>query len=137
MAKKKVTKKKKISNNAPVNEQEKVIMVLQELQQHAGWAVIVNNFKANIAYLEDVILDKVDMEGNEIDEIMVDKFRDKREIMKDLIKTPETFIAQLRQSPIENDGDDLDPFHTNAGESRSADRQEVEAAKAEYGEPET
>jgi len=131
MAKKKVTTKKKVGNTATVNQQEAMIMALQELQQAEGWAIVVNNFKANIAYLEDIILDKVDREGVEIDEMEVDKFRDKREIMKDLIKTPETFINQLTQSP-EVGVDDLDPYHTDARESYNADLAEQAESESSF-----
>jgi hypothetical protein len=130
MAKKKATKKK-VANTAPVSEQQAMIVALQDLQQHEGWNIVVNNFKANIAFIAECILDKVDRDGNEIDEIVVDQLRDKREFMKDLIKTPETFITQLQQSP-ENTVEDLDPYHTDPVEMQAAAAQEQAQAEADF-----
>ena len=135
MAKKKATKKKKVANTKSVTEQERLVLVMQELVQFEGWQVIKNNFKANIAFLEDCILDKVDRDGNDLDEKGVDQLRDKREFMKDMIKTPETFISQLRQSKIESGSEDLDPYHTNAQESRNADKEDVESVRGQYIDP--
>ena len=96
-----------------------------------GWQIVVNNFKANIKYLEDLILDKVDPTGIEVEEMDIDRLRDKREFMRDLVKTPETFIAQLQQSP-ENTAEDLDPYHDNAVEMKNAEAQVQAQSEAEF-----
>lgn len=127
MAKKKVTTKKKVANTAPVSEQQAMIAALRDLQESEGWQIVVNNFKANIAYLESIILDKVDATGEAIEEMEVDRSRDKREFMKDLMNTPATFITQLEQSP-ENTVEDLDPYHSSVVEmNNDAEAQQAEA----------
>lgn len=113
---KKITAKKKkaIKRVKPVGN-DSVITALQDLQASEGWAILVNNLEANVKYLEMQIVDKVDSYNNEITEEEVDRLRDKREFMRDLLKTPQTFINQLANE-VDTGSDHLDPYHTDIKE---------------------
>jgi hypothetical protein len=124
MAKKVSIKKDTKLNKAPQSEQNEVVLTMKDLQVSAGWQMIVNNFNANIKYLESQILEKVDAEGVPISEEDVDTLRNKREIMLDLINTPDTFIRLAQQSP-EVHYEQFDPYHTDAKESLNADKKEI------------
>lgn len=116
--KKDTTKAKPKVAEASASEQERVVAAMDALQVSEGWQMIVQNFDANIKYIENLILEKTDQEGNLLEEDQVDNLRNKREIMLDLIKTPQNFISMAKTQGVAAI-EDLDPYYNDAKEMAS------------------
>ncbi len=76
------------------------------------WAQLVSITTENIKVLEAQILDKVSIEegfeGEALTDAEVDRLRDKRSAMIDLMQLPETIIASLRVEDPEDE--EMDPY---------------------------
>ncbi len=108
---KKITKKKK--NKLKGFSPEETIMDLEMLLSSPGWAVVMKICEGNIEDLNQMIIEK--MEGKEIlTEAEVDRLRDKRGYLKELMETPQNYIEHLSENTTKPE--DFDPYFKSAKE---------------------
>lgn len=87
------------------------ISALTSLQASVGWAMIVQVLQTNKAYLERMILDRIDPESEEeLSESEVDKVRYKRELTIDLLETPMNLIRYIEEMSEGDQLVDYDPY---------------------------
>lgn len=89
------------------------IEILKAGQASAFWGIITQITRENIEVLETQILDKVSLEDGHESEALtdeeVDRLRDKRSAMIEVLALPEVIMADLRREDQEEE-EDLDPF---------------------------
>lgn len=81
-----------------IDTKEKAIELvghMTNLKLNAGWQVMCQIFKGNISVMEDMIIAKEDSEGHPLTEEQVDKLRERRNIMKEMIDKPQWLIDQF------------------------------------------
>lgn len=100
-------KKRKLKGFSP----EEIAMDLETLQATPGWAVILRICEGNIEALDQMIIEKKD--GAEIlTELEVDRLRDKRGYLKELMETPAAYIEKITQENVVPE--DFDPYWKDA-----------------------
>jgi len=77
--------------------QQQVADALMALQVSPGWKIIAENIKANIAVLDQQILDKRTVDGEPLDDLECDRLRDKRGYLKEIGDTPQSILDRIRQ----------------------------------------
>lgn len=77
---------------------EELVAYMMQLQASAGWLLLKQIMVGNIAVLESMILDRVDPQtGKPLTEDELDKVRDKRGIMKEMIEKPQQLIEMFKK----------------------------------------
>lgn len=98
-----------------MKSQTEDIKLLEDLQKHEGWMLVVKNIEDNIELLGDCIIDKVDdVTGDSLNEAGVDQLRMKRSLLSELKDTPANMIAEMsKKSEEEPDSSETenDPFY--------------------------
>lgn len=109
MPKKKVTKKAKkkedyvpaeefnleVTTDAQANE---LIEHMTNLQFTTGWLLLKKIMEGNIAVLEKMIIERIDIEtGRELTDEELDVVRHKRKLMKELIEKPQSLIDKFKK----------------------------------------
>ncbi len=101
---------------------ETIIGALLSLEASTGWAILVKIIKENIAYLEELILNKVDpINQLEITDEEVEILRIKRNLNIELLNTPENYRKKL----IEEEEDasvEFDPYFKTSEEIKKSER---------------
>jgi hypothetical protein len=89
--------------------QQAGIAELQALILSRGWNLLMDNHEQNIRLIEKQIIEKVDIDGKELNESEIDRLRDRRLCMEDLKNAPREMIRVLENgnSPKEID---FDPY---------------------------
>lgn len=89
---------------------EELVAYMVQLQASAGWLLLRQIMQGNIAVLEAMIIDRIDMNtGNKLTEEQLDEARDKRAIMKEMIEKPQALIDMFKKqtgTPVET----FDPY---------------------------
>lgn len=80
------------------------------LVQSRGWQKLLFVNAENAKLLEKQILDKEDLEGNELDEAACDLLRHQRDAIIEVTNFPNTVIERYTESHVEEEEDDLDPY---------------------------
>jgi len=80
------------------------------LKDHAGWLLLKEIVEANIKVLEDQILNGINVEGIVETKELIDRKRDKLKAYREVINTPDEWIAKLET--VETKQVEDDPFHT-------------------------
>lgn len=110
MTKKTTQKLKKMKETVSPEDQ---IVYLEDLQSSHGWQIITRICEGNIEYLDKMIIKKKDSEtGEELTDKEVDRLRDKRGYLVELMETPKNFIEKLTQSNIPPE--EFDPYYKDA-----------------------
>lgn len=85
------------------------------------WGALVSITRENIAVLEKQIITKLSLEPGHTGEVLtdeeVDRLRDKRSALEDLINLPETIVKDSTMEDAEED--DHDPFPKTTKDLRS------------------
>lgn len=77
---------------------EELVAYMMQLQACAGWLLLRQIMVGNIAVLEGMILDRVDPQtGKALTDAELDKVRDKRGIMKEMIEKPQQLIEMFKK----------------------------------------
>jgi|GEM_PF-5090669 hypothetical protein len=115
---KKTTKKpirtiivKRKEQGAVVKNDAGIIADLQALFLTRGWNIVVDNHEKNIRLLEKQIIEKIDLDGKPLSDQEIDRLRDRRGCMEDLINAPKEIIAALQKDDSEPEQEDFDPYH--------------------------
>ena len=108
MAKKIKIIKSKVPNGV-INQ----ALALQAMEATEGWAIIQKNILDNIAYLEECILEK-EQDGIPLNDLAVDRLRDKRGFLKELISLPEKFAKKLETG--KSNTENFDPYFSDVKE---------------------
>lgn len=109
-----------IPEDAPASA---IIAALEVMQSSTGWAILTRNIKANIAVLENQIIDKKNEDGAELSDADIDRLRDRRNYLVDLGYTPFTIINGLKEGTIEVPQDD--PYPQNEAELKQMNTREA------------
>lgn len=105
--------------------QQEMILQLENLKHQEGWKILQRVFQNNIKFLENLIIKKIDDQGNAIEkEVMVDRLRDKRGYMVDLMDSPDNLIEQLRTND-EAVVEELDPYYKDVKDIENSEEDEA------------
>lgn len=107
--KKKIVKVKIPKSKVPASMQAQVF-ALTALQATEGWAIMLKSMLENIEYLEECILSKM-QEGQELNDLEIDRLRDKRGFLKDLIDMPAKYAKKLEEGSATPEN--FDPYYKN------------------------
>ena len=88
-------------------------LALQSMQATEGWAIVQKNILDNIAYLEECILEK-EQDGMPLNDLAVDRLRDKRGFLKELVNLPEKFASKLENRTANTES--FDPYFSDVKE---------------------
>lgn len=86
-----------------------LIEILRNGQTTQFWAELCAITQDNIEVTEAMILDKIDLNGQAISDADVDRLRDKRDVLKELLDLPEVLIKELSVEDDEKE-ENYDPF---------------------------
>lgn len=87
-----------------------LIEIMKSGMAQSFWATLVEITQENIDMLETEIITKTDIQtGRELTDAEVDRRRDKREAMQDLITLPEQIIKEHTREDVEEVSDDPYP----------------------------
>lgn len=92
---------------AEMNDLER-LTALQVLEATTGWKIISKVIADNIELLNREILEKMDEDGQPLNDLDCDRLRDKRGYLREIGTTPQTIMAKLKMNVPESD--DSDPF---------------------------
>ncbi len=113
---KQIKKEKLVVDND--NKAAETIIALQQMISTEGWRIMKQIFDENIECLETQIIEKKDGEGKILTELETDRLRDKLGYLKEVIKTPETYIARF--APQDTRKENFDPYFKSMLELRQA-----------------
>lgn len=102
MAKKTVTTEDSIEMQA---------RALQEMSLTQGWGIMVKMMQKNIDFLAECIISK-EQHGEKLDDLQVDRLRDKHSFLKELMNMPHKFAEKLLQKAP--DEEEFDPYYKEA-----------------------
>ena len=85
-------------------------VALQNMTATEGWALMQANMQLNIELLEECILEKMQDEVP-LTELAVDRLRDKRGFLKELLNMPAKYAAKLEGNNQETEN--FDPYFTD------------------------
>jgi hypothetical protein len=88
-------------------------LALQAMEATEGWAIMKKNTLDNIEYLEECILEKK-QDGMPLNDLAVDRLRDKRGFLKELVNLPEKFAKKLETGKASTE--DFDPYFSDVKE---------------------
>jgi len=88
-------------------------LALQAMQATEGWAIMQQNMLDNIEYLEECILEKK-QDNVTLDDLEVDRLRDKRGFLKELVNMPAKFAEKLETGTATKEN--YDPYFADAKE---------------------
>ncbi len=112
----KIKKEKLVVDND--NKAAETIIALQQMISTEGWRIMKQIFDENIECLETQIIEKKDGEGKILTELETDRLRDKLGYLKEVIKTPETYIARF--APQDTRKENFDPYFKSMLELRQS-----------------
>ncbi len=110
-------KKEKLTIDSDSKAAE-VTVALETMISTEGWRIMKQIFDVNIENLETQIIEKKDSEGKLLTELETDRLRDKLGYLKEVIKTPENYIARLERQDTPKE--DFDPYYSSIIELRKA-----------------
>lgn len=88
-------------------------MALQAMSSSEGWAIMQKNILDNIEYLEECILEK-EQNNIPLNDLEVDRLRDKRGFLKELINLPQKFAEKLESGSKTTEN--FDPYFSDVKE---------------------
>ena len=93
---------------------ELMILTLQAGMASELWGIIMQIAQANVSTLEAQIISKVvnEQSKTEFSDLEIDRLRDKRGYLIELMKTPEKLIGKLQHSEITIE--EFDPYYKTA-----------------------
>lgn len=103
-------KAQKLKKPTVENDAEALTMrgAMEQLKITQGWSILMRAMAGNLKSLEIQILDKTDDKGKSLDDLEVDRLRDKRGYLVELQKFPERIIEESKRSEFVIE--DLDPY---------------------------
>lgn len=103
-------KKEKISKRNPLE----IIEDLEILKNTEGWRIVLEIIKGNVKVLDNMILEKNNVDGTELSDEDIDKLRYKRSYLLELKNTPENYIEKLKKEDLKPR--EYDPYFKTAKE---------------------
>lgn len=84
----------------------------ETLLAHPGWQKLSIVMGENARLYAEQILNKEDLQGNPLTEVQLDKLRDRRKHLLELIRSPKKYVIALGQTdnPTEYDPSEDDPY---------------------------
>lgn len=101
-----------MANKQKISDEE-TIEILRTGMSTQFWALLCELSEENIAYLDEQIISKISLEygddGKQLTDLEVDRLRDKRSAMVELMLLPQRMIENLSKEG-DNEEEDLDPY---------------------------
>ncbi len=94
-------------------ENARIVLALNSLKGNSGWQFLMQVFRENKAILSDMIIEKIDQDGNPITEVQADEARFKYKYLDELMKKPDFYLKKL--APQVSPMDELDPYDQGDG----------------------
>lgn len=91
-------------------ENTKIIVALENLKASGGWQFLTQVFEENIKFIGNQIICKTNSDGKTLEEIEVDRLRDRYSYLKELLAKPDFFLKKLKANENITIQEDNDPY---------------------------